>query len=102
MHRHLETLVDLEEGQKVRMSFADESTHPLKVVHQRSDPDEEVSVELVSEAPDDGCRYVAQARRDGGGWTDLRVNRYDPRSREWRVLAWVTVIDPVETYQIAE
>lgn len=98
----VETVGDLEQGQAVRLTFADGTVVEARVNQFDYSPDEHLRLELATDLSGDRGRYQAFASAEGGEWSPLRARHYDAEGDEWTDLGEVADVAPLDATQFRE
>lgn len=98
MRPTIEHLRALGQGQRVRLTLADDDPVEVRVNQMEYVPEECLRVQLTTDDSGDGRRYVVVADCDGGTWTGLTAKRYDHAGGDWVPLGPVEDVLPLEMF----
>lgn len=85
----IETLGELELGERVRVTVDDDSTIDGEATIVDYDPEKRLRVEIEGDE-DSRIRHDVRADRENDDWTTPSARRYGPDQDDWTVLGDVT------------
>jgi hypothetical protein len=98
----IETLGNLGQKQRVRLSFDDGTVIETRVNQSVYTPGETLRLELASEQPQQYHRYRIRAHVEGDTWTPVRGEGYDRTGETWTDFGNLTKVTPMETYRTSK
>lgn len=99
MRGTLETARRLGQGQRARLTFADDSEVEVRANQTEYEPGKRLRLELTTDTSGDRERYRVAAHVDEGEWTSLQAERYDPDGRRWTSLGEPRTVTPLGTFR---
>lgn len=99
MQGTFDALRKLGQGQRARLTLADDTELEVRANQSVFEPGERVRLELTSDTPGERTRYSVDAWVDGGQWTALQVRRYDPGHQGWQAMGELRTVTPLEMFR---
>lgn len=93
MSDHVETLRDLDRGERVRVETDTDTTVELTVTGGAEEMDNHLRLELSADTDDADYRF--ESPREGDGWATLELHRQDHGSSVWASMGDVESLEPL-------
>jgi hypothetical protein len=93
MTDHVETIRDLDRGERVRVETDTDTTIELTVTGRTDETGDHLRLDLSADTDDADYRF--ESRREGDGWTTPELHRQDHGSSVWATMGEVERLEPL-------